>query len=79
MKYYLSSFLILLTCYNIHAQSQPNDKSKSIKTIEEKTSDMEKFEGYFTFYWDAKNGKVWLEIDKWDTEFLYVNSLATGI
>ena len=40
---------------------------------------MEKFPGYFTFYWDAKNGKIWLEIDKWDTEFLYVNSLPAGV
>ncbi len=79
MKYYLSSFFILLIFYNIHAQPQSNDKSESIKTIEEKTADMEKFEGYLTFYWDAKNGKIWLEIDKWDIEFLYVNSLSTGV
>ncbi len=79
MKSYLISFLILLIFYNIHAQSQSNDKSESLKTIEDITASMQKFEGYFTFYWDAKNGKVWLEIDKWETEFLYVNSLATGI
>jgi len=79
MKYYLSSFLFLLIFYSIHAQSQSNDKSESLKTIEEKTANMEKLEGYFTFYWDAINGKIWLEIDKFNTEFLYVNSLSTGI
>ena len=79
MKYFLSSILILLMSYNIYSQSQSNDKSESIKTIEEKTANMEKFEGYLTFYWDAKNGKIWLEIDKFNTEFLYVNSLSTGI
>jgi hypothetical protein len=79
MKYYLSFFLILLIFYNIHAQTQPNEKSEYPKTIEEKTANMEKYEGYFTFYWDVINGKVLLEIDKWDTEFLYVNSLATGV
>jgi hypothetical protein len=31
---------------------------------------MEKAPGYFTYYWDAKAGKLWLEIDRWDTEFL---------
>ncbi|HEX3186062.1 MAG TPA: zinc-dependent metalloprotease, partial [Pyrinomonadaceae bacterium] len=29
--------------------------------------------------WDAKAGKVWLEIDKWHSEFLYVESLPAGI
>lgn len=47
--------------------------------ISEKTSGMDKFPGYFTFYWDAKAGKIWLEIDKFDSEFLYVNSLPAGI
>jgi hypothetical protein len=79
MKYYLSSFLILLMSYNIHAQSQSNDKPESPKTIEEKTANMETSKGFFTFYWDVKNGKIWLEINKWGTEFLYVSSLSTGV
>src|SRR5437016_2995164 len=40
---------------------------------------MEKFPGYFPFYWDAKAGKIWLEIDKWNSEFLYVESLPAGL
>ena len=40
---------------------------------------MEKKEGYFDFYWDENNGKIMLEIDKFDTEFLYVNSLPAGV
>ena len=47
--------------------------------IAEKTAGMEKFSGYFNFYWDAKGGKIWLEIDKWNSEFLYVNSLPAGV
>ena len=49
------------------------------QTIAEKTASMTKHEGYFNFYWEAENGKIWLEIDKLDQEFLYVNSLATGV
>ena len=33
-------------------------------TIEQKTVNMERNEGYFPFYWDARWGKIWLEIDK---------------
>jgi len=47
--------------------------------IAEKVKEMKKHSGYFDFYWDKANGKVWLEIDKWDQEFLYVNSLPAGV
>jgi len=48
-------------------------------TIQEKTASMQKYLGYFTFYWDEKEGKVWLEIDKFNQEFLYVSSLPAGL
>ncbi len=53
--------------------------AKAQKSIEEAIEGTEKKEGYFNFYWDESKGKVWLEIDKMDTEFLYVNSLAAGV
>lgn len=49
------------------------------QTISEKTACMERFPGFFTFYWDEKAGKIWLEIDKFDSEFLYVNALSSGL
>ena len=65
----LSVFLLLFFCLSaVQAQK-----------ITEKVAGMEKFPGFFTFYWDAKAGKIWLEIDKWNTEFLYVESLPAGI
>src|SRR5216683_2251847 len=48
-------------------------------TIEEKTAGMQKLPGYFNLYWDAKQGKLWLEIDKWGSEFLYQSGLSAGI
>ncbi len=47
-------------------------------TIAEKDQGRAKVAGYFNLYWDAKQGKLWLEIDKWDTEFLYQSVLAGG-
>ena len=58
------------------AQEKP---AAQLQTIADKTAGMEKFRGFFDFYWDSKAGKVWLEIDKWNTEFLYVTSLQTGV
>src|SRR3984893_3331094 len=48
-------------------------------TIAEKTANTQKMPGYFNLYWDAKQGKLWLEIDKWGTEFLYQSGLPAGI
>ena len=44
-----------------------------------KTKGLKKYDGYFTYYWDENTGKVWLEVDKLDTEFLYVVSLPAGL
>ncbi|MEL6943257.1 MAG: DUF5117 domain-containing protein, partial [Bacteroidota bacterium] len=55
------------------------EESKMSSSITEKTKNLKKQEGYFNFYWDEQTGKIWLEIDKLDTEFLYVNSLPAGV
>ncbi|MBC2840682.1 zinc-dependent metalloprotease [Robiginitalea sp. SC105] len=47
--------------------------------FQEKSKDYQKFEGFFDFYYDDSEGKVYLDVDKLDTEFLYVYSLSSGI
>ena len=53
--------------------------AQSTSKITEKTKNMKRYDGYFTFWWDAVNGKIWLQVDKFDKEFLYVNSLPAGL
>ncbi len=48
-------------------------------TIAEKTAGAQKLAGYFNLYWDAKQGKLWLEIDKWGSDFLYQRGLSAGM
>ena len=71
MSKIFGTLLLLICFYTVQAQKP--------QTITEKVAGMEKFPGFFPFYWDAKAGKVWLEIDKWNAEFLYVESLPAGI
>src|SRR5436309_3364841 len=71
--------VLLLFSATLYAQSRNSSDSAKVPTIAEKVAPMEKFPGYFPFYWDAKAGKLWLEIDKWNSEFLYVESLPAGI
>ena len=37
------------------------------------------YKGYVNFYYDDSTDKIYLEIDKLDTEFLYVRSLSEGL
>jgi len=64
-------FVLLLLPFYTAAQKLP--------TIEEKTKDLRKYEGFLNFYWDENTGKIWLEVDKLETEFLYVTSLPAGL
>ncbi|PYS69680.1 MAG: peptidase, partial [Acidobacteria bacterium] len=75
---YWMSVLLLLFITTTSAQQRSTDTAR-VQTITDKVAGMQKFPGYFPFYWDAKAGKVWLEIDKWNSEFLYAESLPAGI
>ncbi len=68
----------LLISAPVHLRAQ-TPQSAAPQTIAEKTKDAQKMPGYFNLYWDAKQGKLWLEIDKWDLDFLYQSSLPAGI
>lgn len=50
-----------------------------IGSIAEKTKNMELKKGFYDFYWDNTNGKIYLVVDKLNTPFLYVNSLPAGL
>jgi len=68
-------FSVLSTAIPVGAQNA----APAAQSIAEKTKDAQKLPGYCNLYWDAKEGKLWLEIDKWSTEFLYQSSLPAGI
>ncbi|MCH6199545.1 zinc-dependent metalloprotease [Aquiflexum sp. LQ15W] len=59
---------ICMVLLSVPLWGQAVDKSKLIKK-----------EGFFTFYTDEDKGKIYLEVDKLDFEFLYVNSMPAGI
>ncbi len=70
-KVYLFLFLLII-CYS-------EAKGQKTSEIDSKTQGFTRYSGYFNFYWDEKTGRVLLEIDKFNTEFLYVNSLPAGV
>src|SRR6056297_1612977 len=42
-------------------------------------ADTTPMEGYFNLYWDESSGRMYWEIDKLDTEFLYLVSMGSGL
>jgi hypothetical protein len=43
------------------------------------TQNLKKYEGFYSFYYDDKTGKIYLKVDRWGQEFLYFSSLPEGI
>jgi hypothetical protein len=68
--------LLLLAIISTQALAQTPPALPGISTF---TAGMDKRPGFLTFYYDARRGKIWLDIDKFDTELLYYPSLAQGV
>jgi len=77
-KAWLSALLVSVALAVPHAPSARAETAQT-PTIAVKTAGAQKLAGYFNLYWDAKQGKLWLEIDKWGSEFLYQSGLPAGI
>ncbi|WP_299247660.1 zinc-dependent metalloprotease [uncultured Aquimarina sp.] len=45
----------------------------------EKQKDLKSYNGYFDFHYNESKDEIYLEVNKLNTEFLYVHSLATGL
>jgi hypothetical protein len=78
VKFARSFSLICFLCLPAMIAALASDAAQT-PTIAEKTAGAQKLPGYFNLYWDAKQGKLWLEIDKWSAEFLYQSSLPAGV
>ena len=76
----IASLAFLMFVAAAPAQNSPSEaQRKAPPTIDQKTSGMQKFPGFFTYFWDARDGKLWLQIDKWNTPFLYYETLPNGV
>ncbi|HTH57137.1 MAG TPA: zinc-dependent metalloprotease [Cyclobacteriaceae bacterium] len=73
--------LLLLASTSLIAQKKSEEPKPATPTssIEGKVAGMKKSAGYFDFFYDEKQDKVHLLIDKFDLEFLYVPSLTAGV
>jgi hypothetical protein len=61
------------------ANAQSPQAEKPLPTIAEKTASTQSHDGFFKMFWDERHGKVWIEIDKFNEEFLLIDSLPAGV
>src|SRR4051812_48015418 len=66
--------IVFLLALSLHAQ-QPAPP----QTFEQRTAGLQKLDGYFPLYWDDRAGMLFLEIPRFDTDFLYTTGLAAGL
>jgi hypothetical protein len=50
-----------------------------VQSIDERTSGMQKLDGYFPIYWDERSGALFIEIPRLDNDFLLSTGLAAGL
>ncbi|HNE85192.1 MAG TPA: peptidase, partial [bacterium] len=48
-------------------------------SLANKTATMKKYDGYIPYYWDEKSGKIFLEVERWDNDFIYIVGLSHGV
>lgn len=73
---FIFSFLLLFASAQ---KPEPAGGEKTGSGIAAFTRGMQSFPGFFPIYWDAQKGRMFIEIGKWNQEFLYYPSLAAGM
>jgi hypothetical protein len=58
------------------AQRTANTEPQSFSA---RVAGLQKIDGFVPLYWDEHGGKMWLEISRFDQEFLYVTALSAGV
>ena len=50
-----------------------------VQSIDERTAGLQKIDGYFPLYWDERTGSLFIEIPRFDSDFLFNTGLAAGL
>ncbi len=61
------------------ASAAPRSEESGASGLEQFAEGKERMEGFVPLLWDDKAGRVFLEIDRFNEELLYVESMAAGI
>lgn len=69
----------LLSAAPAYPQKSREGSQEPLVSIAEKTTGMEKIDGFFPLYWDPEVGQLWMEINRFDVEILNINGVSAGL
>jgi hypothetical protein len=72
----MATMMVVALTGGIAAQAQ---RPAAVASIDDRTSGMKKLDGYFPLYWDERTGSMFLEVSRFDTDFLFSNGLSAGL
>jgi len=76
----LATVAILLGLRPLAAQRPATQTTPpALPTIEARTAGMLKLDGYFPLYWDSTAGHLYLEIARFNAEFMHIQGMGTGL
>ncbi len=88
MKRLAASLILLAACTTTPtpppptvsvAPAAPQSAVVEKSTIESKTAKLQKFDGFIPLFWDAENGKLFMQLSRFNEELLYQVSLPAGV
>ena len=71
--------IMMVAVLAMTAQAQPTQRPGPVASIDERTTGTKKLDGYFPLYWDERSGSLYLEIPRFDTDFLFTTGLSAGL
>ncbi len=72
-------FLLPLFLLPLAAPAAQRPADTQPQTISARTAGLRKLDGFLPLFWDEHSGKMYLEIDRLNQEFLYISALSAGI
>ena len=76
---FLYAFFLLAIAFSFALAQDKKDDSPPIKKFNEFTEKLQKIDGFVPLYLNAQNGKIYIEVSRFNQEFLYQVSLPTGV
>jgi uncharacterized protein DUF4953/uncharacterized protein DUF5117 len=76
--------VVLMLLSNFAAAQNPQrgggDRAPAvIPSVEDRTKEMKKMDGFFPLYWDERSGAMFMEVSRFDQDFLYTTGLSAGL
>ena len=75
----ISTLLLAGPVLDARQPAQQQQRPAAPQSVEDRTAGLKKLDGYFPLYWDERTGGMFLEISRFDTDFLFSSGLSAGL